>query len=276
LDQPSPKVPERGPRGEQVAQRSPTPHKSYFICCLPRTGSWLLSEALQSTGTAGCPREYFGPEVRRPFLASWGLSPGSRFADYLERVISEATTPNGILGIKVHWYQFEHLMDRVRTLRSYHQVPDRVLLPAIFPNLHFVHLMRRDRIGHAVSYARACETKLWWEIERPGGLGRRVLARTPRFSTAKLDRMLEIITEQERNWRRWFRQMGVVPLNVFYEDLAVDHEGPVRRILEFLEIPAPAGRVTSTSRLRKQADDLSQAWVRRYRRIRRLRAEALG
>ena len=191
----------------------------------------------------------------------------SRFADYLERVIYEATTPNGVLGVKVHWYQFEHLARRVRARRALKQLPDRSLLTTVFPNLHYIHLMRRDTIRQAVSYARASDTQLWSELENPVGLSRRVLARTPRFSVAKLDRMLEIIVEHHRNWRRYFQQIGVSPLELFYEDLALDYETSARRILEFLHVPVRAGHLIGLTRLRKQSDELSEAWVRRYRQI---------
>ena len=191
----------------------------------------------------------------------------SRFADYLERVIYEATTPNGVLGVKVHWYQFEHLTRRVRALRALNRLPDRSLLAAIFPNLHYIHLMRRDTIRQAVSFVRATDTQLWSERENSIGLDRRVLARTPYFSVEKLDRMLEIMVEFHRNWRRYFEQIGVSPLELFYEDLALDYETSTRRILEFLHVPAPAGRLIRLPRLRKQSDDLSETWVTRYRRI---------
>ncbi|MBA2364790.1 MAG: hypothetical protein H0V86_14810, partial [Chloroflexia bacterium] len=35
------------------------PHTSYLICGTPRSGSFLLCEALKNTGLAGMPEEYF-------------------------------------------------------------------------------------------------------------------------------------------------------------------------------------------------------------------------
>jgi LPS sulfotransferase NodH len=35
------------------------PHTSYLICAATRSGSFLLCEALKTTGLAGQPEEYF-------------------------------------------------------------------------------------------------------------------------------------------------------------------------------------------------------------------------
>lgn len=35
------------------------PHRSYLICATPRCGGYLLFEALENTGLAGNPGEYF-------------------------------------------------------------------------------------------------------------------------------------------------------------------------------------------------------------------------
>ena len=40
------------------------PARSYVICCVQRTGSWLLAHTLADTGYAGRPSDYFGDEER--------------------------------------------------------------------------------------------------------------------------------------------------------------------------------------------------------------------
>ena len=47
---------------------------SYFISTTPRTGGFLLAEALESTGIAGRPREYFDPVCRE----TMGRTPGDQ------------------------------------------------------------------------------------------------------------------------------------------------------------------------------------------------------
>lgn len=40
------------------------PELSYLICATPRSGSTLLCEAMQNSGIAGCPEEYFEDLVK--------------------------------------------------------------------------------------------------------------------------------------------------------------------------------------------------------------------
>ena len=240
---------------------------SYLICCLPRTGSWLLSEELQSTGIAGRPREYFAPEAWQHFLDVWNMPPASDYSDFLSRVVQEATTPNGVWGAKAHWYQFNDLLQKLRSVPAYKDLPTESLLPRVFPNLRYVYLTRRDRVRHAVSYARASETKIWWEMDPARGPSRRVLAKTPKFDIARLDGLFKTLSNHSRFWRQYFQECGVSPLRIDYEDLAKDPAASVRQILDYLEIPAPLNLVIKESRLKKQADELSEAWVQRYRHI---------
>jgi trehalose 2-sulfotransferase len=253
-----------------------SPTLSFIVCCVPRTGSWLLSETLQSMGICGRPREYFDPATRHRYLNSWDMPQGTAFDEFFERVKTEATTPNGVFGVKVHWYQFEDLMQKLRSLPTLRKVPTRPLLNSLLPNLHYIYLTRRDKLRHAVSYARASETKLWWEVDPAMGPARCVLARTPRFDVARLDRLLYKILDHERRWRHFFSQQSIDPLTLHYEDLVKDHVGEARRVLSYLGLPAPHDLVIPKPRLRKQADSLSESWVRRYRQIRNERNVAVA
>ena len=42
-----------------VPANTTVPWRACIICTSPRTGSYLLSEALEATGCLGVPREYF-------------------------------------------------------------------------------------------------------------------------------------------------------------------------------------------------------------------------
>jgi trehalose 2-sulfotransferase len=240
------------------------PTLSYLICCVPRTGSWLLSETLQSIGIAGRPREYFDPATRHRYLRLWGMPADASFTDFFDRVKTEATTPNGVFGAKIHWYQFEDLQKHLALARG-PVIPERGLLQTVLPDLRYVFLTRRDKVRHAISYARASETKLWWEIDPFMGPTRCVLAKTPRFDVARFDRLRHKILDHERRWRQYFRQHGISPLTVEYEDVARDHAGETRRVLDYLQIPVPTDLAIGKPRLRKQSDGLSETWARQYR-----------
>ena len=79
-----------------------------MICCVQRTGSWLLAHTLRDTGYAGRPSDYLDEEERKTRTREWGL-PSDDLAVYLPAVREHATTPNGVLGSKLMWNDFDRL-----------------------------------------------------------------------------------------------------------------------------------------------------------------------
>jgi LPS sulfotransferase NodH len=84
------------------------PVRSYVICCVQRTGSWLLAHTLADTVYAGRPSDYFDEAERENYTREWRLPPG-RLAPYVRAMWDKATTPNGVLGSKLMWNDFDWL-----------------------------------------------------------------------------------------------------------------------------------------------------------------------
>jgi LPS sulfotransferase NodH len=75
-----------------------------------------------------------------------------------------------------------------------------------------------------------------------------------------------VIDEHNAAWERWFSSSGVQPLVVRYAELGADMAGVTRRILRFLGLglDLPAGRAIAP-RHQRQADELNDRWIARYR-----------
>jgi trehalose 2-sulfotransferase len=67
--------------------------QSFFICTTPRTGSSLLSEALEFTRLAGTPREFFEAEYEKDWFSRLGIEGDS---DYIEKLTTAGMTANGV------------------------------------------------------------------------------------------------------------------------------------------------------------------------------------
>jgi LPS sulfotransferase NodH len=72
------------------------------------------------------------------------------------------------------------------------------------------------------------------------------------------------LTAHDSSWDAYFAGMGVQPPMVTYEELAEDHDPVLRRVLDHIGVPPPAGVVVGAPRLSIQADSLSEEWVERY------------
>jgi LPS sulfotransferase NodH len=239
---------------------------SYFICTNPRSGSWLLAEGLTSTGVAGQPREWFQDEEQRERSAEWGIDPASPDAParYLSRVLTEATTPNGCFGAKVMYYQFPSLPQKLQRAGDTSGAPVAELLARTFPGIKFVWLRRRDSARQAISYYRAVQTDQWWAIEGAQRLKRPGTTDAPEFDAEAIARLEAEIVKFDRAWQTWFAENQITPFTVFYEDLADDYTRTIASVLEWLGVTGSESPAISPPRLKKQADELTEQWLRRY------------
>jgi len=168
------------------------PDRSYLVCATPRSGSTLVCHALEETGVAGRPEEYFealrhSGRPRRPeeyFIGAedpsirdhlgertveseppprsplWSRAAYDR---YLEWVFQAGTTPNGIFGAKLMWGYFGEFVSLLRNIPAYRDVPLAEMLPTVFPELTLVRVVRANKVRQAVSLWKAVQTATWRE-----------------------------------------------------------------------------------------------------------------
>ena len=213
---------------------------SFFISTAPRTGGFLLAEALESTRIAGRPREYFDRVFQQKWCETLAVASD---AEYFEKALAAGTTPNGVFGAKVLWHQFEHLMVKLRLIQG-NGLSDLELLRRTFSDLRYVFLTRRDKIRQAVSYDRAIRSGVWWSVSANAypQTSAPPSAPAPLFAFEKIDDWVTRLTEFESNWRRYFKRIGVEPFEVAYEDLVENHESTVHAILRYLDLPISEAR----------------------------------
>jgi trehalose 2-sulfotransferase len=245
------------------------PSASYLICCCERTGSALLADALICTGIAGRPHGYFSrvalhnPRTRRI------LREMKDDDNYLDKVIAAASTPNGVFGAKVHWDHFMILVAKAERLARAQsaEVPARVpeLLRLSLPDLRYIWLTRKNEVARAISHYRAKKTDRWhvdsrWLTDDAEGAGE------PEFDFSQIDAFVQFGRRDEIRWGQYFQDHNIMPLELIYEEMVRDLEGTVRRVLGFVGIPVEEVELPPPT-LRKLADDRSQEWEARYRRI---------
>ncbi len=189
-------------------------------------------------------------------------------AEFLQRVLAEGTTPNGVFAAKVHWHQFEFLAGKLRAVHGDARMLD--LLRRTFPDLRYVFLTRRDKVRQAVSYYRAIETNVWWTVAGDARGLREPAAPPPEFNYELIDDWVTQLSIFESSWRRHFERAGVTPFEVAYEDFLEAYEPTVLSILRYLDLSFTDELGVAPPRLERQADEVSLEWVRRYREMRQV------
>jgi len=264
-----------------------TPMLSYLVCATPRSGSTLLCHALDQTGVAGHPEEYFealhrSGLPRRPHeyfdadrhaniverLAFREMPDGKAepnplwhpdtYDQYLAWALEQGTTPNGVFGAKLMWGYLGDFAELLRGIEGMGGRPLPDLLGRAFPGLRYIQITRENKIRQAVSLWKAVQTQAW---KREAGDQSDSSVELV-FSFRAINYLVRLLTAHDASWDAYFVGLGYEPLKLTYEELAQSTDEVIHRVLEHLGIPAPEKPVIQ-ARLSVQADEVSENWVRR-------------
>ena len=261
----------------------PSPLASYLICATHRSGSNLLCEAITSTRLGGHPSEFFyfrlmSPEL--PITRGATMTPPSM--SLMTSMFQAATTANGVLGIKTMWESFDFAIQKLRTLARYDRCSDHEVLADVFPNLHYIHITRRDKIRQAVSWAKAIQSDQWTLREQSvsshaadGGAGQ--MRNEGDADHHELEYRFDEVSEchrrllaQEEEWESYFESFGIEPHRVVYEKLINAYEQTAIGVLNHLGLVVSREdfvkqRVAGERTLKRQKDRTNDEWAQRFR-----------
>ena len=218
----------------------PLANRGYMICATSRTGSTYLCQLLSSTGVLGNPREYFNTAgQRRRFDPAY---PTDRQAQ-LDIVRTRGATGNGIYAVKIIGPQLLSLAGSTDPFRD-------------LPNLAVVRIRRRDRLGQAISLARARQTGQFIATDQPRG--------APAYDAGAIRHGLRSIERQEAVWDAALAQLGLQPLPITYEDIVADPQAVVDRIAAHLGLAMPVKVDQAVVTHTMQRDEQSAEWRARF------------
>ena len=236
------------------------PKLSYTIWFTQRTGSTLLYKALESTGIAGVPREWFNcpPDL----LATFKKTSHAELQEYLYKL---GCTPSGVFGIS-HSYYEPHFSQLTETLRRFpasgSDATERTATwERIFPNHRHIFMTRRNKVRLAVSWWRAIQTGEW---HVPADQARMPVDLSDKYSFDAINHLYNECSMREAGIQEFFTEGGITPLNIFYEDFIQNYEETVRTILDYLELDSKPATIAPPA-LTQLADTISEEWAQRFR-----------
>ena len=236
------------------------PQQSYTIWFTQRTGSTLLCKAIESTGIAGNPREWFNcpPDL----LSTFRKADHAELQEYLWKL---GTTPNGVFGINHSFYE-PHFSQLIETLRKLPACPADAtqrtqVWENIFPNHRHIFMTRRNKIRLAVSWWRAIQSGEW---HLSSDEQRKPIDLSNAYSYDAINHLYNECSMREAGIQEFFAEGQITPLNIFYEDFVQEYEQTVRTILDYLELDSRSVIIVPPA-LTKTADAVSEEWVQRFR-----------
>ena len=233
-------------------QRREPPSRPYLLASVPRTGSTLLSHLLWRTGCLGAPLEYLN------FVAGGPYGFAARQPEAQQRlwesVLRRRTSPNGVFGAKVFPQQFEELH------ASNPELLDgaiRTLLPGAGRS-RVVELRRRDRAAHAISYARATLSGVWRKEQEGEGAGE------PEYSAQAVANAEKLLGQQEERWQSMYRDLGIEPLVVWYEDVMATSDAVVAAVADYLGVSLDPAAAVQVPAIDQQEQAGARQWAERH------------
>lgn len=251
--------------------------RSYIISCTPRCGSHLLADGLMSTRVCGRPVERF-PRFdqedvpikveQRDALVTEAPPESSydtaRDAQYVREILQRGTTPNGVFGINIHWFQMNDAVRRIGSYLNTKKLPPHEALSAAFPNLSYVWLRRRDKVAQAVSWYKAIQTGHYIKLRDSEDKSSQL--EKVEFSYGKIREYWSALRSFDNGWDYFFKTNEIKPHIIYYEDICTDYTLSVLSVLDHLKL-ARSGVVVQLSKYEKAANQQSNEWIQKFKEI---------
>jgi trehalose 2-sulfotransferase len=116
-------------------------------------------------------------------------------------------------------------------------------------------------VAQAVSWARAAQDGVWVVSDTELA----VPVAEPAYSYDFVAGLEGLLIEGDHGWPELCAELGVVPLDIVYEDLVdpATYADTVRSAFDYLGVDH-ADVAIAPPRTRRQADEINQDWVQRY------------
>jgi LPS sulfotransferase NodH len=233
-------------------ERSGPPEKCYLLASVPRAGSTFFSHLLWSSGCLGAPLEFVNFEPSGPYGAAHGNAAEQR--RYWHNALARRASPNGVFGLKTFPGQLHHLQQDNPAL------VDEVMRFLVGPgsSRKVVQLRRRDKTAHAISYARAMLSGIWRKEQE--GEGRT----EPEYSEIALQRAAKMLEQQEEGWESMYRDIGIVPLVLWFEDVLADPDAAIAQVGDYLGVSIDPAAAVAVPSIERQSQLGAKDWADKH------------
>lgn len=243
-----------------VSGFKPACDQTVMICSLPRSGSNLLCELLESTRKLGNPDEWLNQDRQHWNRVHFGLPESATIEDMIRKLQEETRTFNGVFSHKILMYSYPWLVDSLRAVPGNGDSTDGELLRAYFPGLKLIYTRREDTLSQAISLLKASQSAIWHHNARTADQSDPV-----HFLWTEIDALIKDLKKQEQAWERFFEESGIPCMPVLYEDLVRDKRAVTRDVMRFLGLEAEEWEKGFTEpRHRRTSDATNKQWRQRY------------
>lgn len=214
--------------------------KGYLLLSETRSGTNWIGSMANNTGVMGISAEWLAPSKTKGLLRKLD---GSEFFDH---VVQASSTLNQRFAIKIfpnHVYRINnhYQYDFIRKCREAHPVK-------------IIHLMRRDRVGQAVSLARSQQTQQWRSDTSK--------EKEAVYDFPAICRAYFRAGRSNVFWQDYLAVNNIAHETYHYEDLMTSFDEYQKTLMDFLDVEKS---VQWKTELKIQRDSVSLEWCDRFR-----------
>ncbi len=199
-----------------------------------RAGTSYICQLLAANGMPGLRNERFAD--------FWEFSRGGsdeKFCERIEAVFS--SSKGGIFFSKIMWPHRNNLSLSLGCGRE-----DSAAFSKMFPDAKWLNIVRRDKVGQAISFWKAKTTNQWQQTGSS-------VAHEPEYDYAAVRKCYNEILAHDMLWEDFHKNAGTDVCHVFYEDFVGREEENLRLLLDyFSEHRLEKGEVKVHTVLKKQ------------------------
>jgi len=161
--------------------------------------------------------------------------------------------------MRVYW---QNVIEFLQEATNLAECQENEVLNRCFPNLRYVWVTRRNKVRQAISWMKFLQGAAWyWEEEEPQKI------KNLEFKPDVIREFIVQTVSHETAWQEYFRENEIRPYIVVYEDFVTGYEKTAMELLKYLGIYCHQEIVFGERHLKKQADTLTEEWVRKYLEI---------
>lgn len=216
------------------------PARTVIIGSTGRSGSHMLGHYMRDTGAFGFPLEYLHPGNIREWRKILGTS---SVTDTLTELQRRRTSPNGVFGIKIHYWQ-------MRAVGGFSAIQEILSRPV------FVLIRRRNVLAQAVSFAIAQQTGVWIEGQKATG--------EAAYDAGLIDKCLRSILMDTAAWQYTLSVSGARWMEVVFEEVISDPALTVKEIASFSGVELDDEILPKAPSTKPQRTSISDEWARKF------------
>ena len=199
-----------------------------------RAGTSFVCSLLGANGMAGIRDERFGK------LDTIFRNPDEDFQNQLEQIFSSAT--DGLFVTKIMWPHRNALAQHMGFDRA-----ESIELAAMFPRARWINIMRRDKVGQAISFWKAKATNQWDQVKTDQP------APDPAYDFDRIRACYVELAAHDMLWQDFHNHASTDVRHIIYEDFLERVETDLPPLLDWLEgHRLDTGPIKTASHLQKQ------------------------